>query len=187
MTACMKRRTVGHRQPPRHRLRYRRRPAVAHGGKRRLSCTMQALSNGRAHRSIREHPPHTNPVAAAAGLGETTGVGLIGYVARRGGYDAAECIRKAAEDGKAVFRKPSGDGHREYDVYRLTAKGAGRPKGTFGSCSEGRKACRDAAQIHGPALKASRDRRPLRGGRPGRGQHRLQRRPHGGARRSEPQ
>ena len=85
---------------------------------------MQALSNGRAHRSIREYPPHTNTVAAAAGLGETTGVGLIGYVARRGGYDAEECIRKAAEDGNAVFHKPSGDGHRECDVYRLTAKGS---------------------------------------------------------------
>ena len=105
-------------------MKYRRRPAVAHGKKAAEQYGDPRSPNSWAYRSIREYPPHTNPVAAAAGLGETTGVGLIGYAARRGGYDAEECIRKAAEDGKAVFHRPSGDGHREYDVYRLTAKGS---------------------------------------------------------------
>ena len=50
-------------------------------------------------------------------------VNRVGYVARRIGYDAEECIQKALEDNEIEVCKPSGDGHRRYGVYRLTAKG----------------------------------------------------------------
>jgi len=50
-------------------------------------------------------------------------VNRVGYVARRIGYDAEECIQKALEDNEIEVCKPSGDGHRRYDVYRLTTKG----------------------------------------------------------------
>lgn len=48
---------------------------------------------------------------------------MIGYVARRIGYDAEECIQKAPDDDEIETHRPSPDGDRGYDVYRLRARG----------------------------------------------------------------
>ena len=80
------------------------------------------LSDGRPLRSIRRDPLPTNPAVVAAGFSETTDVGTIAYVSWRAGYDTEECIQKALEDDEIEMYRPS-RGKREFDVYRLTAKG----------------------------------------------------------------
>lgn len=51
------------------------------------------------------------------------GVAVINYVAQRLGYDTEECIRMALEDGYIELYHRNQHGYREYDTYRLTAKG----------------------------------------------------------------
>ncbi len=80
------------------------------------------LSDGRPLRSIRSDPPDTNPAVIAAGFSETTDVGTIAYVAGWIGFDTEECIQKALEDDEIKMYRPS-RGKREFDVYRLTARG----------------------------------------------------------------
>ena len=79
-------------------------------------------STGLPRRSIRTDPPSLNPAVIAAGFADLVDVGLINYAAVRLGYDTEECIQKALEDDEIEMYQPSG-GKREYDVYRLTAKG----------------------------------------------------------------
>ena len=81
------------------------------------------LSDSRPLRSIRRDPLPTNPAVVAAGFSETTDVGTIAYVAWRAGYDTEECIQKALEDDEIEMYQQTRDGSREFDVYRLTAKG----------------------------------------------------------------
>lgn len=50
-------------------------------------------------------------------------VGRIDYVARWAGYGTEECIQKAVDDGDIEVYYLNLYGDREYDVYRLTAKG----------------------------------------------------------------
>lgn len=78
-------------------------------------------------------------LVAAAGLGETASVGFIGYVARRGYYDAKGRIRKAAEDGEAVFHQPSGGSHGSTTPTASRPRGSGRPKSTLGRCPKNRQ------------------------------------------------
>ena len=84
---------------------------------------MSGLSHRRPRLSIRADPMTPNPAILAAGFENMLSVNRVGYVARRIGYDAEECIQKALEDGEIEMHRPSGDEHRGYDVYRLTAKG----------------------------------------------------------------
>ena len=86
------------------------------------STEMSGLSNSLPLQSIRRDPLDTNPAVVAAGFSETTDVGTIAYVAQRIGYDTEECIQKALEDHEIEMYQPS-RGKREYDVYRLTARG----------------------------------------------------------------
>ena len=78
-------------------------------------------SRSRPLQSIRRDPLPTNPAVVAAGFSETADVAVINYVARRIGYDTEECIQKALEDNEIEMYRPSRN--REYDVYRLTARG----------------------------------------------------------------
>ena len=80
-------------------------------------------SRSRPLQSIRRDPLPTNPAVVAAGFSETTDVATIAYVSQRIGYDAEECIQKALEDREIEMYQPTRDGSREYDVYRLTARG----------------------------------------------------------------
>ena len=82
---------------------------------------MSGSSCSRPLRSIRRDPPCTNPAVIAAGFSETVDVAVINYVAQRIGYDTEECIQKALEDNEIEMYRPSRN--REYDVYRLTARG----------------------------------------------------------------
>ena len=82
---------------------------------------MSGSSRSRPLRSIRRDPPYTNPAVIAAGFSETVDVAVINYVAQRIGYDTEECIQKALEDNEIEMYRPSRN--REYDVYRLTARG----------------------------------------------------------------
>ena len=84
---------------------------------------MSGLSHRRPRLSIRADPMTPNPAILAAGFENMLSVNRVGYVARRIGYDAEECIQKALEDGEIEMHRPSGDEHMGYDVYRLTAKG----------------------------------------------------------------
>ena len=88
------------------------------------STEVQGSLNGRQCRSFRKDPPRINPVIPAAGGSETVDVGIINYVAQRIGYDTEECIRIALEDGVIELHHRSLPDFREYDTYRLTAKGA---------------------------------------------------------------
>ena len=83
---------------------------------------MSGLSR-RPRLSIRRDPTSPNPAILAAGFENMLSVNRVGYVARRIGYDAEECIQKALEDDEIEVCKVGGGGHRRYDVYRLTAKG----------------------------------------------------------------
>ena len=84
---------------------------------------MSGLSSKGPRLSIRRDPVSPNPAILAAGFEDMLSVNRVGYVARRIGYDAEECIQKALEDDEIEMYKQGGDGHRRYDVYRLTAKG----------------------------------------------------------------
>ena len=102
-----------------------------------LSSTgMSEWSTGLPRRSIRADPPSSNPAVIAAGFDDLVAVDLVNYAAARLGYDTEECIQKALEDGEIEMCQPSG-GRRGYDVYRLTAKGGGRPTSISGTCSLG--------------------------------------------------
>ena len=83
----------------------------------------QESLNGRRCRSYRKDLPCTNPVIPAAGRHDLAGVAVINYVAQRLGYDTEECIRMALEDGYIELYHRNRLGYREYDTYRLTAKG----------------------------------------------------------------
>ena len=83
----------------------------------------QESLNGRRCRSYRKDLPCTNPVIPAAGRHDLAGVAVINYVAQRLGYDTEECIRMALEDGYIELYHRNQHGYREYDTYRLTAKG----------------------------------------------------------------
>lgn len=83
---------------------------------------MSEMSYKRPRRSIRSDPLSLNPAVIAAGSTETVDVGMVRYVAERIGYDAEECIQKALEDKEIEMYMPSG-GYRDFDTYRLTAKG----------------------------------------------------------------
>ena len=87
------------------------------------STEMSGLSSRPPPLNIRDDPMSPNPAILAAGFEDMLSVNRVGYVARRIGYDAEECIQKALEDDEIEMYKPSGDVHRGYDVYRLTAKG----------------------------------------------------------------
>lgn len=83
----------------------------------------QVLSNGRRCRSYRKDLPCINPVIPAARGSNLVYVAVINYVAYRLGYDTEECIRMALEDGYIELYHRNQHGYREYDTYRLTAKG----------------------------------------------------------------
>ena len=83
----------------------------------------QESLKGRRCRSYRKDLPCTNPVIPAAGRHDLAGVAVINYVAQRLGYDTEECIRMALEDGYIELYHRNQHGYREYDTYRLTAKG----------------------------------------------------------------
>ena len=87
------------------------------------STVTSGLSVSRPLRSIRRDPPDTNPAVIAAGFSETTDVGTIAYVAGWIGFDTEECIQKALEDDEIEMFQQTRDGSREFDVYRLTARG----------------------------------------------------------------
>ena len=84
---------------------------------------MSGLSNSLPLQSIRRDPLPTNPAVVAAGFSETVNVNTINYAAWRIGYDTEECIQKALEDHEIEMYRPTPDGNRGYDVYRLTARG----------------------------------------------------------------
>ena len=99
---------------------------------------MSEWSTGLPRRSIRTDPPSSNPAVIAAGFSDLVAVDLVNYAAARLGYDTEECIQKALEDGEIEMYQPSG-GRRGYDVYRLAARGAGRPTSISGTCSGSRQ------------------------------------------------
>ena len=73
--------------------------------------------------SIRKNPLPINPAVLASGGSDTVSVRMVNYVARWADYDTEECIQKALEDDEIEMYRPSPDGDRGYDLYRLTAKG----------------------------------------------------------------
>ena len=83
-------------------------------------------SRPRRRWSIRKNPLPINPVILASGGSDTVLVMMIDYVARWADYDTEECIQKALEDDEIEMYRPSPDGDRGYDLYRLTAKGRRR-------------------------------------------------------------
>ncbi len=115
---------VGFPIPAREHAKIAPPPRCSLGRRMSLAGTeMSGLSSRRPRLSIRGDPVSPNPAILAAGFEDMLSVNRVGYVARRIGYDAEECIQKALEDNEIEVCKPSGDGHRRYGVYRLTAKG----------------------------------------------------------------
>ena len=88
-----------------------------------MSEQSKPSSEGRRCRDIRRDPPPVSPVIAAAGGSDVVPVGRIDYVARWAGYDTEECIEKGVDDGYIELYYSNLYGEREYDTYRLTAKG----------------------------------------------------------------
>ena len=129
----------------------------------------QELSNGRRCRSYRKDLPCTNPVIPAAGGNDLVGVAVINYVAYRLGYDTEECIRMALEDGYIELYHRNRLGYREYDTYRLTAKGRKasdeHTREVFQRSSEVAKQIKEEKQRRNgtmwPAIAVPRGRPPL--------------------------
>ena len=77
----------------------------------------------RGHQSVGREPTPASIVIAATGGSDVVDVGRINYVARRAGFNAEECIQRAVNEGHIEAYDFDLDGDREYDAYRLTAKG----------------------------------------------------------------
>ena len=77
----------------------------------------------RGHQSVGREPAPSSIVIAAAGGADEVDVGRINYVARWAGYNTEECIQRAVNEGHIEVYDFNPHGKREYDTYRLTAKG----------------------------------------------------------------
>ena len=85
---------------------------------------LESSSEGRrGHQSVGREPTPASIVIAATGGSDVVDVGRINYVARRAGFNAEECIQRAVIEGDIEVYIPNPYGKREYDTYRLTAKG----------------------------------------------------------------
>ncbi len=70
-----------------------------------------------------DEEPYVHAAVVACGGCDDVDVGQIDYVARRSGYDTEECVREAVEAGEIELLHKSEDGRRQFDIYRVTAKG----------------------------------------------------------------
>lgn len=93
---------------------------MSNGGKVSLSGMARRESWDEWRERLARMNPHAGP-AVVASMGHEVSVGRIGYVARRCGRDAEDCIKEAVDAGSIELVYVCDD--RDFDAYRLTAKG----------------------------------------------------------------